>query len=158
MKDKLLDWMDSLPCFTEWKVSNLEFSGYKTIYPIELIWRDALEVVKQLFSNPIFANHMTFVLHHVNVRDQREYGDYMSADMAWKIQVCSPYSCVPHRVTDLQFSRTTSLLGWPKFQLFWDLIKLLSHDLLGDSWCGPWNAGTHMMNMVTTKNMELLCD
>ncbi|KAG1785129.1 uncharacterized protein HD556DRAFT_1250391 [Suillus plorans] len=85
-KDKLLDWMDSLPCFTEWQVSKIEFSGYKTVYPIELIWRDALDVVKQLFSDPIFANHMTFVPHHIGVGNQREYGDYMSADMAWKIQ------------------------------------------------------------------------
>ncbi|KAG2148850.1 hypothetical protein DEU56DRAFT_909164 [Suillus clintonianus] len=85
-KDKLLDWMDSLPCFTEWKVSKIEFSGYKTVHPIELIWRNALEVVKQLFSDPIFANHMTFDPHRVNVGDQCEYGNYMSADMAWKIQ------------------------------------------------------------------------
>ncbi|KAG1870896.1 hypothetical protein F4604DRAFT_2017171 [Suillus subluteus] len=86
MKDQLLDWMDSLPCFMEWKVSQMEFSGYKTVQPIELIWRDALEVVKQLFSDPIFANHMTYTPHVINVRNQREYGDYMSADMAWRIQ------------------------------------------------------------------------
>ncbi|KAG1777252.1 hypothetical protein EV702DRAFT_1197580 [Suillus placidus] len=85
-KDQLLDWMDSLPCFTQWKVSKMEFSGYKTTYPIELIWRDALEVVKQLFSDPIFTNHMTYTPHVINIRNQREYGDYMSADMAWKIQ------------------------------------------------------------------------
>ncbi|KAG2335266.1 hypothetical protein BDR05DRAFT_842572, partial [Suillus weaverae] len=60
MKDQLLDWMDSLPCFAQWKVSKMEFSGYKTTYPIELIWCDALEVVKQLFSDPIFTNHMTY--------------------------------------------------------------------------------------------------
>ncbi|KAG1872583.1 hypothetical protein C8R48DRAFT_769988 [Suillus tomentosus] len=85
-KDQLLGWMDSLPCFTEWKVSKMEFSGYKTVHPIELIWRDALEVVKQLFSDPIFTNHMTYTPHVVNVGNQREYGDYMSADMAWRIQ------------------------------------------------------------------------
>ncbi|KAG1730410.1 uncharacterized protein EDB91DRAFT_1239099 [Suillus paluster] len=86
MKDQLLDWMDSLSCFTEWKVSKIEFSGYKTVHPIELIWCNALEVVKQLFSNPIFANHMTYTPHIVNVGNQCEYGDYMSTDMAWKIQ------------------------------------------------------------------------
>ncbi|KAG1720172.1 hypothetical protein EDB19DRAFT_1965769 [Suillus lakei] len=86
LKDQLIGWMDVLPCFTEWKVSGLEFTGYKTDQPIELIWRDALDVVKQLFSNPTFANHMTFDPHVVQVGDQREYGDYMSADMAWKIQ------------------------------------------------------------------------
>jgi hypothetical protein len=89
MKDQLLDWMDSLPCFTEWKVSKMEFSGYRTTHPIELIWCDVLEVVKQLFSDPAFVNHMTYTPHVINIGNQREYGDYMSADMAWKIQVGS---------------------------------------------------------------------
>ncbi|KAG1887539.1 uncharacterized protein F5891DRAFT_1132109 [Suillus fuscotomentosus] len=60
MKDHLLDWMDSLPSFAPWKVSKLAFKGYKTVRPVEFIWRDALEVMKQLFSDPTFANHMTF--------------------------------------------------------------------------------------------------
>ncbi|KAG1814484.1 hypothetical protein EV424DRAFT_1630369 [Suillus variegatus] len=62
-KDQLIGWMDTLPCFTEWKVSKITFTSYKTTQPIELIWRDALDVVKQLFSDPTFANHMTFDPH-----------------------------------------------------------------------------------------------
>ncbi|KAG1899581.1 uncharacterized protein F5891DRAFT_1128836 [Suillus fuscotomentosus] len=85
-KDCLLDWMDSLPSFALWKVSKIEFKGYKTVCPMELVWRDALEVVKQLFSNPTFANHMTFHPHVTNIENKCEYGDYMSANMAWKIQ------------------------------------------------------------------------
>ncbi|KAG1885930.1 uncharacterized protein F5891DRAFT_1132660 [Suillus fuscotomentosus] len=79
MKDHLLDWMDLLPSFTPWKVSKLEFKGYKTVHPVELVWRDAQ-------SDPTFANHMTFNPYVANVKNQREYGDYMSANMAWKIQ------------------------------------------------------------------------
>ncbi|KAG1718445.1 hypothetical protein EDB19DRAFT_1931191 [Suillus lakei] len=116
MKDKLLDWMDLLPCFTEWKVSKIEFSGYKTVHPIELTWRDALEVVKQLFSDPILANHMTFDPHHVNVGDQREYGDYMSADMAWKIQDHLP-------------------IGATQVPIILGSDKTPSHKLLEDSRC-----------------------
>ncbi|KAG1759913.1 hypothetical protein EDD22DRAFT_781898, partial [Suillus occidentalis] len=86
-KDQLLDWIDALPSFVSWKVSNIEFTGYKMTYPVQFIWRDALEVVKQLFSDPVFANHITFQPHVVNTGGQREYGDYMSADIAWKIQV-----------------------------------------------------------------------
>ncbi|KAG1888723.1 hypothetical protein F4604DRAFT_1674358 [Suillus subluteus] len=85
-KDQLLDWINALPSFVPWKVSNIEFTGYKTTYPVQLIWHDALDVIKQLFSDPIFANHITFQPHVVNTRGQCEYGDYMSADMAWKIQ------------------------------------------------------------------------
>ncbi|KAG1798706.1 hypothetical protein EV424DRAFT_1474987 [Suillus variegatus] len=89
-KDQLLDWMDALPCLAEWKVSKLEFTGYKTVHPIQLIWRDALEVIKQLFSDPVFTNNITFQPHVVHVGNQCEYGDYMSADLAWKIQDCLP--------------------------------------------------------------------
>ncbi|KAG2056663.1 hypothetical protein BDR06DRAFT_981335 [Suillus hirtellus] len=85
-KEQLLDWTDALPSFVPWKVLNLEFMGYKTTYPMQLIWRDALEVVKQLFSNPVFANHITFQPHVVNTGSQCKYGDYMSANMAWKIK------------------------------------------------------------------------
>ncbi|KAG1900153.1 uncharacterized protein F5891DRAFT_1128621 [Suillus fuscotomentosus] len=90
-KDQLLDWIDVLPSFVPWKVSTMEFTGYKMTYPLQLIWCDALEVVKQLFSDPVFANHITFHLHVVNTGGQHEYGDYMSTDMAWKIQVNSIY-------------------------------------------------------------------
>ncbi|KAG2364150.1 hypothetical protein BDR07DRAFT_1482871 [Suillus spraguei] len=86
MKDHLLNWVDSLPSFVPWKVSKSEFKGYKTVHPVELVWCDVLDVVKQLFSDPTFANHMTFHPHVANIKNQHEYGDYMSADMAWKIQ------------------------------------------------------------------------
>ncbi|KAG1869280.1 hypothetical protein C8R48DRAFT_598034, partial [Suillus tomentosus] len=62
-KDQLLDWIDALPSFVPWKVSTMEFTGYKTTYPLQLIWCDALEVVKQLFGDPVFANHITFQPH-----------------------------------------------------------------------------------------------
>ncbi|KAJ8583847.1 hypothetical protein M405DRAFT_747980, partial [Rhizopogon salebrosus TDB-379] len=85
-KDQLLSWVNALPSFAEWKVTKLEFTGYKTTYPINLIWRNALEVVKQLFSDPAFANHITFDPHIVHDGTQWEYRDFMSADFAWKIQ------------------------------------------------------------------------
>ncbi|KAG1726381.1 hypothetical protein EDB19DRAFT_1897642 [Suillus lakei] len=73
-KDQLIGWMDILPCFMEGKVSKIEFTGYKTTQPIELIWCDGLDVIKQLFSDPTFANHMKFDPHIVQVGDQCEYG------------------------------------------------------------------------------------
>ncbi|KAG0693309.1 hypothetical protein DFH29DRAFT_816402, partial [Suillus ampliporus] len=45
-KDEPLDWIDGLPSFAQWKVSDIKFKGYKTTYPIQLIWRDALEVLE----------------------------------------------------------------------------------------------------------------
>lgn len=54
-----------------------------------LYWRDAVEVTKQLFSNPIFARSMDMspYRHHSADNNERVYGEFMSADMAWEYAV-----------------------------------------------------------------------
>ncbi|KAG1889013.1 uncharacterized protein F5891DRAFT_1131908 [Suillus fuscotomentosus] len=64
-KDQLLAWVASLPTRPKWCSTTLEMTGYPTIQLINLIWRDGLEVVQDLFANPIFANHMTYDPHVV---------------------------------------------------------------------------------------------
>ncbi|KAG2107501.1 uncharacterized protein F5147DRAFT_774333 [Suillus discolor] len=64
-KDKLLAWMASLPTGPKWHSTTLEITGYPTVQPIQLIWRNGLDVVEDLFANPIFANHMTYDPHIV---------------------------------------------------------------------------------------------
>ncbi|KAG1726841.1 hypothetical protein EDB19DRAFT_1943827 [Suillus lakei] len=123
-KDQLIGWMDILPCFMEWKVSGLEFTGYKTDQPIELIWRNTLDVVKQLFSNPTFANHMTFDPHVVQVRDQHEYGDYMSADMAWKIQMHPVFITIGN--IDSEVRSKATLQAW-RCVAYMPIIKFKVH-------------------------------
>ncbi|KAG1723222.1 hypothetical protein EDB19DRAFT_1898102 [Suillus lakei] len=54
--------------------------------PIELIWRDGLQVVKDLFANPIFSNHMMYDPHIVMTRSEREYGEFFTANRAFTIQ------------------------------------------------------------------------
>ncbi|KAI6155715.1 hypothetical protein BKA82DRAFT_4326774 [Pisolithus tinctorius] len=80
--DQLLGWMASLPHGPQWRRTTVEFKGYKSIHPIQLIWQDALKVVKDLFSNPIFANFMTY--------DPHMYSEFCTAMRAFDIQVQLP--------------------------------------------------------------------
>lgn len=54
-----------------------------------IYWRDGLEVVKHLFANPVFAPCMDFQPYREfeGPDNQRAYGEFMSADIAWEIQV-----------------------------------------------------------------------
>ncbi|KAG2144136.1 uncharacterized protein EDB93DRAFT_1105038 [Suillus bovinus] len=85
--DQLFGWIDALPSGPEWRSTTLEFTNYTTARPIELIWRDGLEVVKDLFANPIFSNHMMYDPHIVITGSEREYGEFFTANMAFDIQV-----------------------------------------------------------------------
>ncbi|KAG1845377.1 hypothetical protein C8R48DRAFT_617186 [Suillus tomentosus] len=86
-KDRLLAWMASLPTGPKWRSTTLEITGYPTIQPIQLIWRDGLSVVEDLFANPIFANNMTYDPHVVVDGNEREYSEYFTARQASEIQV-----------------------------------------------------------------------
>lgn len=88
-KDKkhLYEWMESLPEGPAWKCTEIKFTGYKTTHPIYLVWRDGLEVVKALFSNPIFSKVMSYDPHAVFVNGEREYGEFFSSKYAWVLQV-----------------------------------------------------------------------
>lgn len=55
-----------------------------------LYWRDGLEVIKFIYSNPVFANcmdHRPYQLRDPKQNNQRVYGDFMSADFAWNYHV-----------------------------------------------------------------------
>ncbi|KAG1800667.1 hypothetical protein EV424DRAFT_1352065 [Suillus variegatus] len=85
-KDQLLAWMASLPTGPKWCSTTLEITGYPIIQPIQLIWRNGLDVVEDLFANPIFANHMTYDPHVVVDGDERKYSEYFTAKQAFEIQ------------------------------------------------------------------------
>ncbi|KAH7904286.1 hypothetical protein BJ138DRAFT_1239251, partial [Hygrophoropsis aurantiaca] len=85
-KDKLLSMMDQLPSGPSWRLTKFEFTGYTTTHPIQLIWRDGLEVVKQLFSNPVYAQHMSYDPIHIFSGMQREYGEFFSSQRAFNLQ------------------------------------------------------------------------
>lgn len=81
--------MDALPKGPPWRCTTIETDGYITTHPVHLIWRDALEVTKHIFGNPIFANDMEFDPYEIFVNEEREYGEWMSSSRAHDIQVYS---------------------------------------------------------------------
>ncbi|KAG2046197.1 hypothetical protein BDR06DRAFT_985667 [Suillus hirtellus] len=85
-KDQLLAWMASLPTAPKWHSTTLEITGYPTIQPIQLIWRNGLDVVEDLFANPIFTNHMIYDPHVVVDGDECKYSEYFTAKQAFEIQ------------------------------------------------------------------------
>ncbi|KAG1820848.1 uncharacterized protein BJ212DRAFT_1445412 [Suillus subaureus] len=86
-KDELFFFLESLPgCGPKWQCTELRIKGYESIQPIYLIWRDALEVTKQLFANPIYANHMCYDPHIIHNGTEREIGEFWTSDDAWSIQ------------------------------------------------------------------------
>ncbi|KAG1726930.1 hypothetical protein EDB19DRAFT_1897601 [Suillus lakei] len=84
--DQLFGWIDALPGGPEWQSTTLEFTNYTTARPIELIWRDGLQVVKDLFANPIFSNHMMYDPHIIMTGSECEYGEFFTANRAFTIQ------------------------------------------------------------------------
>ena len=63
-----------------------------------LYWRDGLDVIKHLFSNPIFASCIDLSPYQEYKEtpqgQQCVYGEFMSADCAWNIQVSSVFHTV----------------------------------------------------------------
>ena len=58
----------------------MEVVGYKTTHPVWLIWQDPLEVVMDIFSNPIFENHMTYNPHLVKQGEDQEYSEFFTVN------------------------------------------------------------------------------
>jgi len=52
-----------------------------------LFWHDALEVMWEIFGDPVFAQHMEYDPYEVFEGDEHEYGEWMSGDEAHRIQV-----------------------------------------------------------------------
>ncbi|KAG1862924.1 hypothetical protein C8R48DRAFT_603235 [Suillus tomentosus] len=83
---QLFTFMDTLPKVPQWRCTPMHTDGYATTHPVNLIWRDALEVVHHIFGNPIFANHMEYDPYEINNNGEHEYREWMSCEHAFKIQ------------------------------------------------------------------------
>jgi len=81
--------IESLPAGPRWWSTEIKLNGYTTEDPVILYWRDGLEVIEHLFSNPIFANSLEMTPYQLHdADDMRHYSEFMSAEEAWKYQVC----------------------------------------------------------------------
>ncbi|KAI5981097.1 hypothetical protein EDD15DRAFT_2156567 [Pisolithus albus] len=100
--EQLLSWLDVIPKGSTWRCTEICPEGYAMKEPIYLYWRDALEVVRDIFGNPAFAEHMVYDPYHVYEGAEREYGEWMSGDEAHRIQV---NACPCDRITSLNTSQ-----------------------------------------------------
>ena len=85
--DHLFGWLANLPSGPQWQSTPIQLNGYEAVRDVRLIWRDGLDVVKDLFSNPIFAKYMTYDPHKVTRGTDREYSEFFTGTRAFEIQV-----------------------------------------------------------------------
>ena len=77
--------MEQLPDIPRWHHQTISIPGYDTKEPITLYWRDGLEVIKHLFSNPVFTHCMELDPYKLIDQEtgQRVFGEFMSGEYAW---------------------------------------------------------------------------
>lgn len=79
-----------LPSGPKWTYEEIEFPGYPTRQPIVVYYRDGLECLEELFADPKFVDQMDFRPRKEFADSEcknRVFGEYMTADRAWNIQV-----------------------------------------------------------------------
>ncbi|KAL4080823.1 hypothetical protein J3A83DRAFT_4424312, partial [Scleroderma citrinum] len=78
--------IDVIPKGPSWCCTTISYDGYLTEEPIHLYWCNALEVIQELFRNPIFSPHMEYDPYVIFNGLEWEYSEWMSSDKAHWIQ------------------------------------------------------------------------
>ena len=84
--------VELLPKVPDWKVKKVTISGYATREPMFLFYRDALDCVKYLFGNPLFAGSMDFCpvrFYQDAEKTIRIFTEWLTGNTAWEMQVGS---------------------------------------------------------------------
>ncbi|KAG0694630.1 hypothetical protein DFH29DRAFT_773825, partial [Suillus ampliporus] len=79
---------EMLPKGPHWKCQIITLL-HSTKHPIRLFWRDPVECLESLFSNPVFHDKLDFVPRRVYTtaaRLLRVYSEWLTGDFAWDIQ------------------------------------------------------------------------
>jgi hypothetical protein len=87
--DQMFGWLSSLPQGAQWKSTKIDIKGFEMVQDANLIWHDGLEVVRDLFSNPMFANYMMYDPHTVKCGTECKYSEFFTGTRAFAIQVSS---------------------------------------------------------------------
>ncbi|KAJ7672465.1 hypothetical protein DFH06DRAFT_1124357 [Mycena polygramma] len=85
---EMQDRIASLPRRPEWQVK-LWPTEFPTEKPVYLFWRDPLECLQELFSNPLVQGHIHFTpfkLWESSARLTRSYTEWLSGTAAWDMQ------------------------------------------------------------------------
>jgi hypothetical protein len=80
-----------LPEGPQWKCKPWPTS-HPTKRPINLFYRDSMDCLSALFGNPLFTDHILYGPFRVFKTAEklvRVYGEWMSGNVAWQMQVCT---------------------------------------------------------------------
>ncbi|KAG2123729.1 hypothetical protein DEU56DRAFT_701519, partial [Suillus clintonianus] len=83
---------EMLPNGPNWKCQVVP-SVYPTKHPIRLFWRDPIECLESLFSNPLFHDKLDFIPRHVYKTAAhllQVYSEWLTGDAAWEMQTQFP--------------------------------------------------------------------
>ena len=79
--------IEHLPSVPNWQHEEIKLYdfNYQTKELMVLYWHDGLELIKRLFSNPVFAKHMEYNTYELinPSTNYCVYGEFMSAQFAW---------------------------------------------------------------------------
>jgi hypothetical protein len=94
-----------LPKGPEWRCKPCD-SPYPTKKKVDLFYRNPLECIQSILSNPLVNNHIKFTpfrIYESAVSAMRIYTEWLTGDVAWSMQVCpQPVSSVTLFLTVLQ--------------------------------------------------------
>ncbi|KAG0705982.1 hypothetical protein DFH29DRAFT_872715 [Suillus ampliporus] len=79
---------EMLPSGPSWKCQTIP-SIHPTKLPIRLFWRDPVECLESLFSNPLFHNKLNFIprcVYKTATQLLRVYSEWLTGDSAWDMQ------------------------------------------------------------------------
>ncbi|KAG1849723.1 hypothetical protein F4604DRAFT_1883751 [Suillus subluteus] len=83
---------EMLPSGPSWKCQIIP-SIHPTKSPIQLVWRDPVECLESIFSNPLFHDKLDFIPRHIYktaVRLLCVYSEWLMGDSAWEMQTQLP--------------------------------------------------------------------
>ena len=102
--------IELLPSGPSWKSTTVSMSGYSTKDPLVLYYRDPIECIEFLLKNPLFSGHIQYQPRQdFNTSGGRMYGEWITSDGAWDLQVCFLTSYFIHSIHPEVFQVSTSI-------------------------------------------------
>lgn len=113
------------------KGTELEKPNYSLVHGtkslIWLFWRDLVDCLESLFSNPLFHDQLDFIpchIHKTAVWLLCVYSEWLTGDATWSIQVCTVIGLM--RDTISQYCRISCPKAQQSLALYFDLTQLIS--------------------------------
>ena len=88
---ELRNRIEMLPPGPQWRSKEME-TERPTLEKVFLYYRDPLQCVQSLMSNPMHTDHLDFIpyrAYQTAEKQIRVYSEWLSGDVAWQAQVCT---------------------------------------------------------------------